>query len=370
LSRDLSCDDAEELGARCLDSSALTALIPKWEARAAACDAATVFSGPLFQNALADAFFPEVPRRTIGLFRGDEMAGLLPLCPLPLRKGPFILHETGFFRNAHTLRNHLLTDADANHVRRLLQAALDATDADTLLLQNLPCDGNLLECCFDQARELGYCPDVPGDGRALMFCDVEGSYDDYLATRSGQFRRQLRKRRRELEAQGAFSIAALSGPRIVDALAAWKAVVAASWQGQEGEEQGELSDATWHFHSLLAASGQLWLASLGDRPVAALRMLEDRRAVYVHTMNFDQSLRGFAPGLVIFDAMMRDAFDRGIRRVDFNGASHFFSRWATDRLAHGSLRIYRKTLSARVGRIARQLIAARRRDGPVPDTAA
>ena len=46
-------------------------------------------------------------------------------------------------------------------------------------------------------------------------------------------------------------------------------------------------------------------------------MLEDNRATYVHTMHFDQSLRDFAPGLALFDAMMRDACNRGVPRVDF-----------------------------------------------------
>jgi len=119
----------------------------------------------------------------------------------------------------------------------------------------------------------------------------------------------------------------------------------------------------------LAASGQFLLARLGGRSVAALRMLEDHRATYVHTMHFGQSLREFAPGLVIFEAMMRDAFARGIGRVDFYGSSHFFSRWATGRFAHGSLRIYRHTLRGRFGRVARGLVAGRRREKPVAKTA-
>lgn len=347
---------------RVLGADALDALAPQWAARVEACDRATVFSGPLFQTALARVFFPDLPRRAVAVFRGAALAGLLPLMPLPLRQGPMTLREAGFARNPHTLRNHLLCDPDPDTVGGLLAAALGAVSSDTLLLQNLPDAGGTLALCADAAQRLGCRVDPPTPGRTLMVCDFEGSYDDYLATRSGQFRRQIRKRRRDLEAAGALSIPALSGAAITAAMPAWRAVVAASWQGQADEGE-DMSQATWAFHESLAACGRLWIAYLDGRPIAALRMLEDSRAAYVHTMHFDPAMRELAPGVVIFDAMMRDAARRGVARVDFNGANHFFSRWATGSLAHSTLRIYRNTLRGRAGRMARRLLAARRAAG-------
>lgn len=350
---------APGIAARVLEADDLDALAAQWAARAAACDGATVFSGPLFQTALARAFFPDVARRAVAVFRGAALAGLLPLMPLPLRQGPMTLREAGFARNPHTLRNHLLCDPDPDTIGGLVAAALGAVSSDTLLLQNLPDAGGTPALCADAARRRGCRVDPPMPGRTLMVCDFEGAYDDYLATRSGQFRRQIRKRRRELEAAGAVSIPALRGAGIVAAMPAWRAVVAASWQGQtDGGE--DMSKATWAFHERLAGNGLLWIAYLDERPIAALRMLEDSRAAYVHTMHFDPAMRELAPGVVIFDAMMRDAATRGVARVDFNGANHFFSRWATGSLAHGTLRIYRNTLRGRAGQMARRLLAARR----------
>ena len=51
-----------------------------------------------------------------------------------------------------------------------------------------------------------------------------------------------------------------------------------------------------------------------------------------------------APGIVLFDAMMRDACARHLPRVDFNGHSDFFARWATGQNARMTIRLYRNSL--------------------------
>lgn len=73
--------------------------------------------------------------------------------------------------------------------------------------------------------------------------------------------------------------------------------------------------------------------------------------------------------------MMRDACARQVPKVDFNGTSDFFARWATGTTRHMSIRIYRSSLRGRAARLIRT--TSRRlqtvtkvtpRDGAGPET--
>lgn len=332
---------------------------------------ASLFSGPMFQNALAAAFPGHVPVVSIAAYRGDTLSGWLPLCRLPAPKG---LKETGFPRNAHTLRNHLLTD-DPVVIAAMLAAWRDRSDADTLVLENLPQSETLAASLASASRQAGLLIDTPTPGRVLDFAELPSSYEAFLATRSGQFRRQIQKRHRQLEAAGRFRIDRLSGGDLGRSVPDWQSVVARSWQGRDRTAAGANTAKDWQLHRALTASGVLWLARLDDHPIAALRMLEDGKGAYVHTMHFDQALRDHAPGLVLFDAMMRDACTRHVPKVDFNGTSDFFARWATGTTRHMSIRIYRSSLRGYGARLIRTL--SRRlqtvaivnpRDGAGPET--
>jgi CelD/BcsL family acetyltransferase involved in cellulose biosynthesis len=327
-----------------------------WATLAAGCGGATVFAGPLFQGALRTAF--GLTDTCIAAYQRGDLAGLLPLCVLPPVRGMLGLRETGFARNAHTLRNHLLTD-DPAVITAMLRVWRDTIDADTLLLENLPADDMLICSITTAAQTLGLRADLPTPGRVLQHADVLGSYEAYLNTRSGQFRRQLRKRLRELQQAGDFRMDRLTGDAVQAALPDWQAVVARSWQGQDADVANTPAD--WTLHASLAQNGALWLARLDGRPIAALRMLQDAHTAYVHTMHFDQAFGEHAPGLILFDAMMQDACARALPRVDFNGSSPFFARWATGQTRHMSIRIYRPTLRGRSAQTMRSLLQRMRR---------
>lgn len=328
-------------------------LTDPWEALVRSDPLATVFATPLFQRALFAAFGP--PRaEAVVLDRGGQIAGLMPVTPLPLRRGPLVLREAGFFRGAHTLRNTLLIPPGPDPARLLLERLTRHFQADTLLFQNLPAAGAMPADLAAAAASLGLAADPPRAGRVLMWADIAEGYEAYLATRSGQFRRHVRKMQRTLAEAGDLAVDRLTGDAILAAMDDWQAVVSASWQGQDPRAVGDTAE-DWGFHRALAGNGALFLMRLKGRPVACLRLLEHRDVAYVHTMNFDRALRDKAPGLVLFDHMMRDSAERAFRRVDFNGNSDFYARWATGETPHVTLRFYATTLRGRLARTLRRI---------------
>jgi len=325
----------------------------EWTRLVAARPGATPFSGPLVQMAHAGAFGP-LPV-TLALRHGGDLLSVWPLVTRSLKAGPLSVSELGFTRNAHTLRNDLLLPAagQTEALAALFAAAARLPGWQTLALDNIVAEPGLATAIPTAARAAGLPADAPAPGRHLLHADIDADFDAYLATRSGQFRRQLKKRERELAALGPVGIRSLQGAEIVGAWADWQQVCAASWQGASPEASALGAD-DWAFHRALTACGRLWLLHVGERPVAALRMLEDADTAYVHTMHFDRALADHAPGLVLFAAMMRDACQRRLRRVDFNGNSPFFARWSTGETAHLNWRLYRPGLSGRIARLSRR----------------
>lgn len=190
-----------------------------------------------------------------------------------------------------------MTD-DPAEIAAILEAWRDHIDADTLVLENLPQSESLAASLGSAARQAGLLIDTRTPGRVLDFAELPSSYEAYLATRSGQFRRQIQKKRRQLDAAGRLRIDRLSGDDLARSVPEWQSVVARSWQGRDRTAAGGNTAADWHLHQGAERERIPRLAQLDEKPVAALRMLEDGKGAYVHTMHFDQALRDFAPGLV------------------------------------------------------------------------
>ncbi|TVQ55529.1 MAG: GNAT family N-acetyltransferase [Rhodobacteraceae bacterium] len=334
-----------------LHGEALAAQAPAWASLVERTADATLFAGPAFQLALRRAFAPDDPAEAVALWRGGDLAGLTPLARRRLAYGPSRLRELGFLRCAHTLRNHLLHPPDLAGTKAFLTGAEALGGWDVLFLENVSPEAGAR--VTTAAEALGLAGDAPEQARTLLHADIASGWEAYLASRSGEHRRQLKKRRRALEAAGRLVIERLEGEALRAATPDWRAVLSASWQA--GDPSTASGPQDLRFLDLTADIGALWLLRLDGRPLAALRMLEDRRAAYVHTMHFVQAARDLAPGVVLFEAMMADAAARGLPRVDFNGHTPFFARWATGETRQVQMRVYARGLRGQAAWMARRV---------------
>lgn len=326
-----------------------------WHDLVAADPFATVYSTLSFQRALFGAFGPAEPQ-VIALEAGGRIVGLMPIAALTMQRGKATLRETGFLRCAHTLRNTLLIPEGAASSGVLLEALLRAMPSDSLLFQNLPSDSGKIAQLQAAAARAGLHADMPQEGRLLMHSDFNGGYDAFWASLSGQQRRHFRKRRRNLEAKGELRLVRLTGGLITNSMQVWRDIVATSWQGHDAHAVGN-KPQDWDFHRRLVDNGALLLLFLDDRPIASLRYLEHDNVAYLHTMNYNYSLREMSPGLVLFDFAVRDIATRGFRRLDFNGKTEIYKRCASGETSHQTLRIYRPTLRGHAARYLRRVLA-------------
>jgi CelD/BcsL family acetyltransferase involved in cellulose biosynthesis len=170
------------------------------------------------------------------------------------------------------------------------------------------------------------------------FVDCTTSWEDYEATLDAKMRRELRRRRRRLEAEGTVSFEVSDGTERLDALLdEGFAVEAASWKG-ERETAITSQPATERFYREVAR----WAASRGWLRLGFLRL--DGRALafdfsieaggvhYLLKTGYDPARRESAPGKLLRHEMLRRAFAAGLSSYEFLGADEPWKlEWTTSR---------------------------------------
>jgi CelD/BcsL family acetyltransferase involved in cellulose biosynthesis len=330
------------------------------------------FSGPGFALAVLAAFYGRDEAQAFLVERDGRLAGVILLVRRQL-PWPFnAVREHGFPSNPHVLLNDPLLPENEESLAGTCDAlvsALRQESWDTLVLDNMPAASRVPAAILAAGREIGFGSDGLEAGRKLCYISISGTFEDYLGSRSGDHRRQLKKIARRAHESGKVSVEQFVGKdAIAAALPLWLEIEGRSWQGASDERNRE-------FARLLLAElrddevGELWVLRIGGEAASALRMLASPGRLSVHTMHYDQRFRDLSPGTIVFEAMLRSAWDRGLSEVDLHGDNAFFRRWATGHREYVSMRLYRPGLYGRGLRYARNAVAALRRTRNDPASA-
>jgi CelD/BcsL family acetyltransferase involved in cellulose biosynthesis len=164
------------------------------------------------------------------------------------------------------------------------------------------------------------------------------TWEGYEATLGAKMRRELRRRRRRLEAEGTLSFDVADGTERLDALLdEGFAVEAASWKG-ERETAISSQPATERFYRDVArwAASRGWLRlgflRLDDRALAFDFSIEAGGVHYLLKTGYDPARRESAPGKLLRHEMLRRAFDAGVSSYEFLGTDEPWKlEWTTSR---------------------------------------
>ena len=159
-------------------------------------------------------------------------------------------------------------------------------------------------------------------------------WDAYLATRSSNFRSQVRRKERKLirEAELTFRLCE-DGARIQEDLDSMFTLHRARWQGTDsGALAGEREDFHREFAPLALERGwlRLWLAEAEGAPVAAYYGFRFGDSDSYYQLGRDPEWDRFSLGLVLLAHTVRDATEAGRREYRFlRGDEDYKGRFAT-----------------------------------------
>lgn len=208
---------------------------------------------------------------------------------------------------------------------------------DALDLRGFPAESATVQELAEAAAARGMrCAVLPGYTRPGI--TLAGTWDDYLKTRAGRFRYNLRSRLRRLGEQGTVEFRTVSRPSEVRrALAILTALHARRWHGQHTATIFSSSADARRFYAdactRYAARGllDLTLLEVGGQAVAGSLGFIDRDTYYYYVPAWEPSLAAVAPSSLLLSHLVERAYRLGLKRFDFMlGDETYKARWATE----------------------------------------
>ena len=230
----------------------------------------------------------------------------------------------------------------------LIRHLVAGEDWDLLLLEGIPSGSPAARGLREHVRTLGLAV-VEEPPVADAYLPVRGTWNGYLAAKSGNFRRSLQRSGRDLERAGAVTVERHATPETVDAaMDTFMEVDRESWKAVSGESIA-LVPRLGAFYRRLATScarkgrAEVWVLRVNGEAAAATLCLSDARSLHLYKRSCKERFTraGLSPNLVLTSRIVQDAWSRGFEGVDFLSRAPYALRWASPGRSYARLAVFR-----------------------------
>ncbi len=184
------------------------------------------------------------------------------------------------------------------------------------------------------------------------FLELSGNTDDFLASKSRNFRSNLRRKEKRLAKAGDLQVQVVTRPGEVDkALAAIMAIENDSWKFQEGTAITSTPAVERFYRTLakeMACRGwlRLYVMTLDGNPVAYDYGLLFEGCYSMLKTSYREQCKYLSPGVVLRWFVVRDLFEVGCKEHDFMwGMEPYKIQWSTGIREYSRLRFYRNHMA-------------------------
>lgn len=239
----------------------------------------------------------------------------------------------GSYNNEHASRTNFLIDpAHTKPVVNVIVQHLAQTRWrwDVLHLQQLPQHAAWVEDFVQMCQAAGLTPFAPTPGTPKCTIALQGSWQDFLATRSSHFRARLKENMRRVQKHGHVEYRRSTGT--ADDFALLEQLEQSSWKAQDTDAR--LGPAGWAFQREVALSTDAGVRchnvflEVEGKVVGAIHVVGIADQMYSMQMLFDESVRHLYPGRALFAIHIADMLaDTQTQVLDLNGNSPFCQSW-------------------------------------------
>jgi len=195
---------------------------------------------------------------------------------------------------------------------------------DSLCFDYVSADGMLAQLVAF-ARDQHY-PTARIESFASPYFSLEGfkgDWDLWLSRLKGDFRREIRRRARKLEAQGEVRLLRLDQADPAR-LQRFYELEASGWKGGEGTAIMRDPAIRCFYDEVASAASErgyfsLYFLEVSGRPIAGHFGLTYGNRYFVPKLAFDERYSALAPGHLMVNAVARDCAERGVLEFDFLG---------------------------------------------------
>jgi CelD/BcsL family acetyltransferase involved in cellulose biosynthesis len=285
------------------------------------------FVQPEWIRAYLAAFAPQSRLRLITARRDGRLTGVLPLIEERRRVFGWTVTVLRSAANVHSCRFDLATAAGVpptETVAAIWDHVAHRSDWTLLLLSDLPEDGALAQL-QGHARSTGSptAQYVSLVSPYFTLAGFDGDWESWLSRLKGDFRRELRRRKRKLAARGAVRIRRVSEADPVT-LERFYALEAAGWKGEAGTAITGAASTRRFYDEVAAAAARLgylslYLLEVEGRVIAGHFGLTHNGRYYVPKLAYDEEYAALSPGHLLVSEVAMDCAERGIQEFEFLG---------------------------------------------------
>lgn len=187
----------------------------------------------------------------------------------------------------------------------------------------------------------GLTPGTRRSTRDMLYEDLPETWSEFLHARSRNFRDNLKRDAVKLErtfaALGPMKVTSYRGPEVVSNLDRLFALERQSWKVSDEKERRlhlALDDKTRSFFREVATrfsaddEANLLILSFGDTDAAGLFTLERSGTSIGVALYRSERLGSPITATPIFRALFENSISRGLKRIDFNGYTRHYLKWA------------------------------------------
>jgi CelD/BcsL family acetyltransferase involved in cellulose biosynthesis len=323
-----------------------------WAAVGAAPDLSPIWARSLLHGHRLDTAELQV---AFQMTRCGELSLVWPLRFTTHRRMGMTWKKVGALSNIFCLHGGLLTSLDTGvAVRKTLQALQGMQGAWSWLDVDLLEIGTPLHTAWLRAaQQMDYRVEHIANGRSPYIVSP-GTLDDFLTTKSRNFRSNMRARRRDVVTDPGIEVRYFTQPHEINAYFALAlGVERKSWKCKTESSLAVREWETRLYDELLVRYAQLGrvLAAVlfidGVPTAHSMDLLQGDR-VYGLKTSFDPAYTVRRPGVMLLVARLERYFAQGVREFDFIGLDDDYKlQWSRQCRVHESLRLYAPTLAAR-----------------------
>ncbi|MBB3021701.1 hypothetical protein FHR70_004806 [Microvirga lupini] len=298
---------------------------------------------------------------------------------VPIRRVTFPLNIPSHNSRAHIL----IADNPAQVCGEILDYWKDRSHTwDVMVLDGLPEKSGQRDMLQAAAASKGLMTLPHGRVREMYSADLTGGMDGYLARRGSHFRKRHKAQMRACERAGRLEMSMYRGREIGRGLEIMFAIERDTWKARSDLDAAvrmPLDDQLKRFFSEVAYAyadnddAVIHIMSLDGHPAGALFGLSRRNVMLSLVIYLRDEVRTVLNASPLWDALIRDAVERGISELDIHGVTAYARKWATCATNYQRLYIFSPHFRGRMLWASKALATtisrrwAERRDNPGSD---
>lgn len=203
------------------------------------------------------------------------------------------------------------------------------------------------------ARGAGLLPGRRQAKRPMLYIDLPASLEDFLRSRSSHFRQRMQQEANKLErtfaALGPMKVTCYRGAEIEEGLRRLFALEKQSWKVADSKQRRlhlSLDDHARGFFREAAGrfaaddNAQVLILSFGETNAAGWFTLE-RKGVASSVLTYRNEQLAEPVSIVpIWQELIKGGINRGLRRLDINGYTRNYLKWAKDQHDYSSMTLF------------------------------